>query len=349
MTLSFKPIYFDSLGAKSFCTLVKTPEIKILIDPGIAVMHSSFPAPLEKKIYWLEKGREKILKASKEADVIVISHYHYDHFFPNNLEIYRGKKLFVKNPNEYINYSQRKRAEEFFEKICQTFGKAKLSEVMGKKKAKNYPNPLDNLPLARKKNFRTYQKRREELLGKGVKWFNKLTKSWTSWPEIPELNFPELKVKFPEGKELKFGKTKLKFSQSLFHGIEFSRLGWIFSIIVEYKKEKLIYSSDLCGPIIEDYAEWLINENPTTLILDGPPTYLLPYLLNFINFKRVIRNLCKIVKKIDAKVIILDHHLPRDKRYTKRLEEVYSTAKKSKKKVITAAEFLGKKPVVLSL
>ena len=44
--ITIKPVWFDSLGAKSSCMLVKTPDVKILIDPGIAAMQPSFPAPV---------------------------------------------------------------------------------------------------------------------------------------------------------------------------------------------------------------------------------------------------------------------------------------------------------------
>ena len=47
-------------------------------------------------------------------------------------------------------------------------------------------------------------------------------------PTIPELSFSSLTVKYPEGTEFKFGNTTLRFSKPLFHGIEFSRVGWVF-------------------------------------------------------------------------------------------------------------------------
>ncbi|NIR87043.1 hypothetical protein GWO13_05500, partial [Candidatus Bathyarchaeota archaeon] len=31
--ISFQPVWFDSLGAKSACTLVKTSDVSVLIDP----------------------------------------------------------------------------------------------------------------------------------------------------------------------------------------------------------------------------------------------------------------------------------------------------------------------------
>jgi len=115
-----EPVWFDSLGAKSSCTLVETPDVKILIDPGIAAMQPSFPASDAKRRQWCEKGRKAIKRASKEADVIIISHYHYDHYFPTNLSIYKDKLVFAKNPNEYINESHLARAPKYNDSICTT-------------------------------------------------------------------------------------------------------------------------------------------------------------------------------------------------------------------------------------
>ncbi len=347
--LIIEPVWFDSLGAKSSCTLVKTPDVKILIDPGIAAMQPSFPASDAKKRQWREEGRKAIKKASKEADVIIISHYHYDHYFPTDLSIYKDKWVFAKNPNEYINDSQRARAFSFYSGICETYGKTNLESLMKRKRrGKKYPDPLADLPIARHKDFGDYNKRRAELFEKGLKWFDARVANWQKNPMIPEFNFPSLKIIYPEGKAFKFGKTSLRFSKPLFHGIEFSRVGWVFYTIVEYETEKCIHSSDLNGPVIEDYAQQIIHENPQVLILDGPMTYMFGYLLNRINLNRAVENAAEIVRSIDAELIFYDHHLPRERKFRERTEEVWSTAKKANRKVMTVAEFLGQEPVVLS-
>jgi len=231
--MEFKLIWFDSFGAKSSCTLVKTKDVKILIDPGIAIMHSSFPASFAKKVYWTERGRREILKAAKEAGIITISHYHWDHFL-NKMKIYENKILFVKNPNEYINDSQRKRALEFFQNIWKEFGKREIKfEKQRKKKFEDCVRGLKSL----KKDFGDYQKRREELFKKGRKWFEVRMKRWKNFKIIPEAHFENLKIFYPEGKRFKFGKTTIKFTKPFFHGIEYSRVGWVFStVIVEGKK-----------------------------------------------------------------------------------------------------------------
>ena len=350
-----EPVWFDSLGAKSSCTLVKTPDVRILIDPGIAAMQPSFPASDAKKREWCEEGRKAIERASKEADIIVISHYHYDHYFPTDLSIYKDKILFAKNPNEYINDSQRARATSFYSSICATYGETNLESLSlekTKEKAKEmkykYPDPMAELPIASHKDFGDYNKRRSELLEKGKRWFYGRVANWAENPAIPELNFPSFKLKYSEGKEFKFGDTTLRFSKPLFHGIEFSRVGWVFYTIVEHENEKFIYSSDLDGPIIEDYAQQIIHENPQVLILDGPMTYMFGYVLNRINLNRAVENAVEIVRSIDAELIIYDHHLPRDRKFRERTEKVWNAAKEANKKVVTAAEFLGMEPVVLS-
>jgi len=80
-------------------------------------MHPSFPASEEEKIRWLIKGEKEIIKASKKADIVVISHYHYDHYFPDKWRFTLNKLLLAKNPNEYIDDSQRKRVEYFYSNL----------------------------------------------------------------------------------------------------------------------------------------------------------------------------------------------------------------------------------------
>ncbi len=152
--------------------------------------------------------------------------------------------------------------------------------------------------------------------------------------------------RYAEGKTLSFGGTRLTFSKPLFHGIEFSRVGWVFSTMIEYKGERLIYSSDLNGPIIEDYADAIIEADPDVLILDGPATYMLGLMLNRTNLNRAIDNASRIVEETDAKVIIYDHHLTRDPKFRERTKPVWEALNKCGGRLLTAAEFLGYEPVV---
>ena len=156
-------------------------------------------------------------------------------------------------------------------------------------------------------------------------------------------------MRFADRKQFCFGETKIRFTKPLFHGIEFARVGWVIATVIEYEGKKFIHTSDLNGPIIEDYAEWLCKEKPDLLVLDGPATYMLGYMFNRINLNRAIENACKIIKETNAKLIIYDHHLPREKRFKERTSKLWQLVKKLNKNVSTAAEYLGKKPIVLEL
>ncbi len=345
--MEFKLVWFDSLGAKSSCTLVSTPDVRILIDPGVAVMHPSFPAPDFMKIEWLERGREAVKKAAQEADVVVISHYHYDHFTDFDREIYEDKLVLAKNPNEYINDSQRKRALRFYEHLYGSFG-VKLEEVMEEPSPRDWRDVFEDLKIAKSKDFGDYSERRAYLLEKGREWFRRRVEKWREYRRIPELDLEGVKVRFAEGKTFRFGETVVRFTKPLFHGIEYSRVGWVFATVVEYGGWKFLHSSDLNGPIIEDYAEWIIEEDPDVLILDGPMTYMLGYTLNLINFNRALENAARIVEETDAKVIIYDHHLPREPRFKERTFKIWELGEKLGKKVLTAAEYKGLKPAVVA-
>lgn len=345
--MMFRLVWFDSFGAKSSATLVKTSDVGVLIDPGVAVMQPSFPAPLAKKVWWKEKGKEEIKGAAREADVIVVSHYHWDHFLPEDLEIYENKTFLAKNPNQYINDSQRKRALDFYSKLLNRLRGQELREVLEKPKVKEFRDPFEDLKEAEEKSFGDYEGRRQELLGKGKRWFERRAEKWAKSRWIPEIKLGKCEVRFAEGKAYEFRKTRIRFTKPLFHGIEYSRVGWVFSTIVERGEEKLLHSSDLNGPIIEDYTSFIIRENPDYLILDGPMTYMLGYTLNLINFRRVLENVKRVVEEADFKVMIWDHHLPREKKFRERTKEVWELARKLGKNLLTAREFqLGKKPVI---
>ena len=128
------PVKWDSFSVRSTCTLVKIKNKKILIDPGTAVGPSRYglpPSPLEMKE--LSRGIKEISSLAKEVDIITISHYHYDHYFPEG-DFYTGKELFIKNPENKINKSQRKRATDFIEHLKKIKAEYNISDNNSYKK-----------------------------------------------------------------------------------------------------------------------------------------------------------------------------------------------------------------------
>jgi len=322
--LQVELVWFDSLGAKSACILVKAScGVKVVVDPGVAVMHPSFPASREAKEAWYREGLQRVKAALVEADVVVLTHHHHDHYLwrSEHLQLYMGKTILAKNPNSYINESQRGRAVQFYESLYQLAG---VEEVYGEPEEKEFPDPTLELSEALSRSFGDYDKRRRELLEKGRRWFERLAGKWSSWRRVREADTGRLRVYWADGRSFEMGCVRLHFTRPLFHGVEYSRVGWVVAVTIEADGRRLLYSSDVNGPIIEDYAALIVKEKPDTLILDGPPTYMLGYMLNMTNLRRAVENAVRIVSEAESlETVVYDHHLVREPRYRERTRPVF--------------------------
>ena len=139
------PLAAESFGVRSMCTLVETPNVTILLDAGISLCPYRFglpPHPIE--FQTIDKLRKKIAEAADKAEVVTISHYHFDHHTPSfedwlvnwteanktAQQIYQDKTVLMKNPRDKINANQRERAW-VFQKTGGKFAK-KLESADGK-------------------------------------------------------------------------------------------------------------------------------------------------------------------------------------------------------------------------
>jgi len=95
-------------------TLVETPDVTILLDPSVRLGPYRYDLPPHPA----EETRQKdlwraIREAAKPADVLTVSHYHYDHHNPDAPSVFRNKIAFLKDGKFRINRSQRERAGAF--------------------------------------------------------------------------------------------------------------------------------------------------------------------------------------------------------------------------------------------
>ena len=91
------PLAADSLGARSMATLVETPDLTVLIDPSVRLAPYRYDLPPHE----VEEDRMRdlwrvIREAAKKADILTVSHFHYDHHNPDAPSIYKGKRAFLK-------------------------------------------------------------------------------------------------------------------------------------------------------------------------------------------------------------------------------------------------------------
>ena len=282
------PLAAESLGVRSMCTFVETPDVRVLLDAGVSLGPNRFGFPPHPKEYEaLRECRKKIAEAAKKAEVVTISHYHFDHHTPSYTDwflhwsseeaarqIYEGKTVLAKSYREKVNYNQRRRGWVF---------------------------------------ARTGGKHAE-------------------------------KLEFADGKDFMFNDTKIRFSEPVFHGLGDSELGWLLMTTIEHENERVLFASDVQGPIHTPTVKIILQQNPHIVIVGGPPTYLAG-LVQEEHIQQGMQNLEKIVQNVPT--TILEHHLLREENWWKLAHSVLDAALKAGYKAFTAADFLGRENTLL--
>jgi len=278
------PLAAESLGVRSMCTFVETPDVRVLLDAGVSLGPNRFGFPPHPKEYEaLEECRRKIAEAAEKAEVVTISHYHFDHHTPSYTDwcfnwsseevarqIYDGKLVLAKSYREKVNFSQRRRGWVF---------------------------------------VHTGGKHAERL-------------------------------EYADGRVFEFGDTKIRFSEPVFHGPGDSQLGWLLMTTIEHYNERVLFASDVQGPMHTPTLDIILNQNPNLVIIGGPPTYL-PGLIKQEQIQQGMENLEKMVQSVSTSV--LEHHLLREGNWREISKPIFDSASNAEHVVVTAAEFLGKK------
>jgi predicted metallo-beta-lactamase superfamily hydrolase len=283
------PLAAESLGVRSMCTVVETPDVKVLLDAAASLGPSRWGLPSHPREYGaLAACRERISKAAEKADVITISHYHFDHHTPSftdwvcnwssaevATQIYEDKIVLAKSHRSKVNPSQRRRGWMF-------------RKTAGKQATK-----LDAA----------------------------------------------------DGRTFGFGDTTLKFSEPVFHGIQNTFLGWVLMTTINYGDERILFTSDVEGPMYNPTVAMILGEAPDLLIIGGPPLYLAGFKVDEAHVQQGIKNLEELVRNIPT--TILEHHILRDEKWREACHPVFDAASKAGHAVLTAAEFLKKENSLL--
>jgi len=282
------PLAAESLGVRSMCTFVETPDVRALLDAGVSLGPNRFGFPPHPREYEaLKECRRKIAEAAEKSDVVTISHYHFDHHTPSFTDwclnwssedaakqIYEGKLVLAKSYRDKVNFNQRHRGWVF----ARTGGK--------------------------------YAARLE----------------------------------YADGKVFEFGHTKIRFSRPVFHGPGGSQLGWLLMTTIEHENERMLFASDVQGPMHTPTLQTILEQNPDVVIIGGPPIYL-SGLVKEEHIQAGMQNLEKIVQSVPA--TILEHHLLREENWWTLAHSVLNTAFRAGHSVFTAADLLKKENTLL--
>jgi predicted metallo-beta-lactamase superfamily hydrolase len=116
--LKITPLAAESMGSRSMATFVESKKFRLLIDPGACITDKRFnlpPHPLE--TWRLEKLHDRIQSFFKSAQAIVITCFHDDHLTESFTALFKGKLLFIQNPNNHITADCRKKAFRFLKQV----------------------------------------------------------------------------------------------------------------------------------------------------------------------------------------------------------------------------------------
>ncbi len=120
--ISVMPLAFESLGVRGMSLYLKTEDLEMVVDPGSCLGPRFGLTPHRREYLALSSSRELIQRMARRAEVLTVSHFHYDHYLPpfeNWLwlwsspslaeRLYRGKVLLMKDFSSKVTPSQRKR------------------------------------------------------------------------------------------------------------------------------------------------------------------------------------------------------------------------------------------------
>lgn len=111
------PVAYDSFGVKGMCTRIETKDLVVTIDPGASLETDIFPFPEEERQKLLERFQEAIFYSCLRSSIIVITHYHLDHFIlAREPRLYSKKVLFAKSLDD-LPQKQQETAQRFFKAI----------------------------------------------------------------------------------------------------------------------------------------------------------------------------------------------------------------------------------------
>ncbi|MEO3993498.1 MAG: hypothetical protein QN229_04290 [Desulfurococcaceae archaeon TW002] len=259
-------------------TFLETTDTTVFIDPAVSIAPIRYGLPPhEIELRRLNEVATKITSRAYESEIMIVSHYHYDHHDLGDLvpvDVYRNKIVLIKDPKNHINISQRIRAARFFKRIS-------------------------GLPK---------------------------------------------EIKIADSSTYAHGNTFIKVSYPTPHGPS-PKLGYVIQVLVRDNDKKVLFTSDVEGPVNDDAVDFMINNPADLVIVDGPPIYLFGTKKEVSDPEIALRELIKYLSLSTPEYLIIDHHLLRDLNYIKFYESLKPYLRKTK--LVTAAEFMGREPELL--
>ena len=148
-----------------------------------------------------------------------------------------------------------------------------------------------------------------------------------------------------DGKTFTFGKTALRFSEAVAHGSDNSVLGWVIMTTVELEGERFMFAPDVQGPMSNHTTELILKEQPSVIMLGGPPLYLEGLRVDVDSLNRGLKNLESIVSEVP--LVIFEHHALRGDNWQQKISQIYQHASTIGHSIMTSAQYSGEENLLL--
>ena len=145
----------------------------------------------------------------------------------------------------------------------------------------------------------------------------------------------KLHVSVADNNQYEYGNTQIKFSSAVPHGVQDANVFVVEVMIIE-EDESYIFTSDVCGPSSKEATDFIINNSPNFVVVDGVPFYLSK---SEQYIEEAFQNLSILVDEIEQ--VYIDHHFLRSLEWEKKLQE------KLGKKLPTFSLLKGQSPFLL--
>jgi uncharacterized protein len=148
-----------------------------------------------------------------------------------------------------------------------------------------------------------------------------------------------------DGKTFAFGKTVLRFSEAVAHGSDNSILGWVIMTTVELEDERFMFAPDVQGPMSNHTVELILKEQPSLIMLGGPPLYLEGLRVDVDSLERGLKNLERVVSEVP--IVIFEHHALRGANWQQKISQICQKASTIEHSIMTSAQYAGEENLLL--
>jgi predicted metallo-beta-lactamase superfamily hydrolase len=146
-------------------------------------------------------------------------------------------------------------------------------------------------------------------------------------------------IVYVDGRTLRLGETVLGFSDSIPHGDSTDH--YIIQVSIKEKEDTFVYTSDVEGLYSTVSADFILDQNPTFLYLDGPVTYFQEDNQNRDPLRKQIDRIIETLEKVRVKTLLFDHHVMRDVLWQEKMASLFDLTRQKDIPLWSVAEFRG--------